>query len=499
MLRHATFLLLLLLSYDCSGQKQGNVWYFGIGSGLDFSNNIPVSINTGLTGSDIGADNQEGTSCISDSSGKILFYTGGETIWNRNHIAMPNGNSLFGRVSSTQSSLIVPLPGSDSIFYVFTSDEFQSYHTLGLEKGYRFSVVNMCLDNGLGDVILNTKNTSLLDSSTEKLAACEDASGNGYWIMGHKMFSTEFSAWHLTSGGITSTVVTSIGTLIGWDFVHSTWVYSPAQGQMKFNSIGTKLALAINSDPAVLDILDFNSNTGNVSNCRHIVLDSLLHKSIYGIEFSPDNSKLYVGVTGGSGGKRLYQFNLNAGSGNRDSIFASQKTLFQSNTNSFLFGMQLAPDNKIYLYCNSDHDLGRINFPNASGSAAGFDSISISISGNGGMTLPSFISGYKYHNTIPFCSSIVGLQELTNSSFISDPFPNPTKGYTTIDYSFPDGINNGEILLYNIVGKEVKRLRIDAAIKPFLLSTSDLPTGTYYYQLQTANNTSAGKKLVVIK
>ncbi|MDP1744912.1 MAG: hypothetical protein Q8L90_05005, partial [Bacteroidota bacterium] len=214
-----------------------------------------------MTGADTYPGNQEGTACISDSSGNLLFYTGGETIWNKNHSPMPNGSGLMGGTSSTQSSIIIPLPNSDSIFYVFTSDEFQSY-TSGPENGYRYTVVDMCLSNGTGDVLPSQKNILLLDSATEKLSACQDALGTGYWVMGHKMFSDEFHAWHLTAGGITNTVITNIGTLVGWDFLHSSWVYSPAQGQMKFNSSGTKLALAINSDPAVLDLLDFDASTG---------------------------------------------------------------------------------------------------------------------------------------------------------------------------------------------------------------------------------------------
>lgn len=181
--------MIIIIPLLCNSQKQGNVWYFGTQSGLDFSSGTPVILSGGQTGTD--AIVQEGTSCISDSSGNLLFYTGGKTIWNRNHVPMPNGIGIMGGTSSTQSSLIVPLPSSSDIFYVFTSDEFQSYSNPP-QKGYRYSIVDMCLDNGKGDVVPEKKNILLCDSSTEKLAACEDASGNGYWIVGHKMFSDEF-------------------------------------------------------------------------------------------------------------------------------------------------------------------------------------------------------------------------------------------------------------------------------------------------------------------
>ncbi|MFC7667853.1 hypothetical protein ACFQT0_10980 [Hymenobacter humi] len=50
----------------------------------------------------------------------LLFYTNGETVWNRKHQPMPNGRKLMGSGSSTQSALIVPDPGSGNVFYIFT-------------------------------------------------------------------------------------------------------------------------------------------------------------------------------------------------------------------------------------------------------------------------------------------------------------------------------------------------------------------------------------------
>src|SRR5262245_49618020 len=113
-------LIFILLPLICFSQKQGNIWYFGIQSVLDFSSGVPVAITGGQTGTDTVINQQEGTSCISDSAGELLFYTSGKTIWNRLHNRMPNGSGLMGGQSSTQSSLIVPLPGNDHLFYVFT-------------------------------------------------------------------------------------------------------------------------------------------------------------------------------------------------------------------------------------------------------------------------------------------------------------------------------------------------------------------------------------------
>ena len=446
-------LFVIIIPTFCFSQKQGNIWYFGIQSGIDFSSGVPVPLPGGMTGTDIGGDNQEGTACISDSSGNLLFYTGGcKTIWNRNHVPMPNGTGLMGGSSSTQTSMIIPLPGSDSLFFVFTSDEFQSY-SHPPQKGYRYSVVNMCLDNGNGDVILTEKNVLLLDSSTEKLAACKDANGNGYWILGHKMYSNQFNAWHLTSLGITNIVISRVGTIHGWDIINSVWNDGAAQGQMKFNPSGTKLALVLgNSEPAVLDLFDFDKITGSITNFCHFSIDSAAQARAYGVEFSPDGSKLYVGVAY-SFGKYLYQFDLLAGGGNCSSIFSSRTKIFQSSSNSVIFGMQLAPNNKIYLVGNNYYTLSCINAPNATGVAANFDSSAIAIPGIGGMSLPAFISGYQYCNQKNSCAAGNGLKNYYCSNRVLT-FPNPTSDKVIFSIN-ADSIQNVIIDIFDSKGQVI--------------------------------------------
>src|SRR5437879_4409017 len=79
------------------GEKEHNIWYFGFNAGMDFNSGSPVL----LTNS---AMNQwEGCSSICDTSGNLLFYTSGLSVWNRNHVMMANGNGLLGNPSSAQS------------------------------------------------------------------------------------------------------------------------------------------------------------------------------------------------------------------------------------------------------------------------------------------------------------------------------------------------------------------------------------------------------------
>src|SRR5688500_2612049 len=107
-------LFLIALTKILICQKEYSQWYFGNKAGIDFLASPPGPLTNGAM------NTMEGTACISDSLGNLLFYTNGESIWNKNHMIMANGTGLTGHVSTTQSALIVKKPGSQHLFYVFT-------------------------------------------------------------------------------------------------------------------------------------------------------------------------------------------------------------------------------------------------------------------------------------------------------------------------------------------------------------------------------------------
>ena len=93
----------------------------------------------------------------------------------------------------------------------------------------------------------------------------------------------------------------------------------------------------------------------------------------------------------------------------------------------------------------------------------------------------------------------IRLLAVQRQSGISNAYPNPNNGSTKIDYTLPPGVNEGEVVFYNLMGNEVKRFKVDRTFNTLLISTKDIAAGTYYYQLQTEGESSGGKKMVVIK
>ena len=488
----ACFLVLSLISLTASAQKQGNIWYFGDSAGVDFNSGSPVALTDGQTYlHPINNDHNEGTSVICDSSGSLLFYLNGEKVWNKNHQLMPNGNGLLGGLSSTHAAFALPKPGNSNVFYLFTTDAFYPNQ---LQNGFRYSVIDMCLDNGLGDIELGNKNILLLDTVAEKITVVNHANGIDYWIITHKYWSDAFYSFLLTANGVEDTVISSIGS-VHQNGLDSTDTFS-AIGQMKASPDGTKIALVFsNTNPAVAELFDFDNTTGVLSNPINLQTDTTSNSNIYGVSFSPDNSKLYISA----GGKaKIYQHDLFAGGGVPDSIINS-KTLIASLTDGTSHSLQLGPDGKIYAARFGKDFLAVINNPNAVGSACGFQDNAISLNVKFcSLGLPNFIDSYNYGNGLVDCST--GLNESSRESALFF-YPNPFYDRTTIEFVISI---TGQVTLdiYDLMGVKVASLYDNEAqegrVNKVNFESANLSGGIFFYVLR-ANEESHIGRMVLMK
>ena len=179
-------LFFFFICLTASSQGEANNWFFGYGAGLVFDN-----VNGTVTPS---ADAQnsistfEGCSSISGPNGELKFYTDGRDVWDANHTLMPNanyysGSGLLGDPSSTSSAVIIPKPGDIDKYYIFTVDEPHHQNAWaypesgpaqedgsptfdgtydpgdgvpeeddGFNNGLNYSLVDMALNTGMGDV-----------------------------------------------------------------------------------------------------------------------------------------------------------------------------------------------------------------------------------------------------------------------------------------------------------------------------------------------------------
>jgi len=366
------FLFLLSSISILRAQNEANVWHFGTFAGIDFNSGSPVAIGGSAM------DQDEGCASIADrTTGMLLFYTDGVTIWNQLHVPMANGTGLLGDTSSTQSAMIMPMPGDSTRYYVFTSDAgpYQPRRA-----GINYSIVDMTLAGGLGQVIV--KNQRVFAPAVEKLVGVRHCNGIDYWVISHEWGSNRFRAYLVTAKGVSTTpVISAVGTA-------HTGSSSNSIGYLKASPNGRRLAASLLGDD-VMDLFDFDNQTGVVSN--HIPISPITGS--YGLSFSPDNSKLYV-VSGNfpliPASDTLLQFDLSSGS---PAAIRASRVPIHATTNGFLGSMQIGPDGKIYV-ARYGPEIGIINSPNVAGISCNYVHNGLDLSpGLCTDGLPNFIDG----------------------------------------------------------------------------------------------------------
>jgi hypothetical protein len=105
----------------------------------------------------------------------------------------------------------------------------------------------------------------------------------------------------------------------------------------------------------------------------------------------------------------------------------------------------------------------------------------------------SLAGGYPIHTTP---ANTTGISTNKPISFLSSPVPNPSTGKTVIGYQLPPGEAIGNLMIYDINGKELRRYQVDNSFSTLELDNSDLPSGTYFYQM---SGSASGQKMVIIK
>jgi gliding motility-associated-like protein len=407
--RIAIISLVLVLAAQAHSQNQANNWFFGNFAGLDFSSGEPVPTNIGQiayfpssgTPTPLSSHN-EGTSSISDVNGSLLYYSNGLNLYNSNHQVTPNGSDLFGNVSSTQSSVFVPDPANPSnIFYLFTMGSLACCGQSNFDFGLRYSKIDNCLDNENGDIISGQKNIPLMNGLTEKMAVVRHANGVDYWLVTHKNWSNEFISMRITATGIVDTVSSFLGSVHQSPF--NPLLQGSNIGQMKISPNGEKLALGSGNGNNLLEVFDFNTTTGVVSNTITIFTHGSQLQT-YGVEFSPNSSILYTyTATGGQSGTFVYQYDLT--SNNQSAIVASQTTVYNVAVYNYR-GIQIGPDNKLYIP-GLNSTIHRINDPDVLGVGCNFQANAIQLLPGTlcSYTLPTFIAGFDYSNEVVDCPS----------------------------------------------------------------------------------------------
>lgn len=438
-------LTIILFSLNKSFSQQFNNWYFPAFAGVTFNTNPPTFLPNGQL-------NSNGCSAISDINGNLLFYTSGTDVWNRYHQKMSNGFGLLGGGGTSNSVFILPLANDDK-YYIFTGSG-----VFGLSNvGYNYSIVDMSLQNGLGDVSI--KNVFLNGPSSEKLLAAPHSNGCDVWLM-TKNYSNQFLSYKISCGGVNPNPVISYSGLSFSSNNNLTF------GQSKV-SPSSEYIVAACFYGSFVQLYKFNNTYGTLYSSLIIPTPNQFP---FGAEFSSDSKKLYVCCSSGiiPNKMELFQFDLSQ----YDSAMISSSMIKVGEKNNVQHGcLQLASNGKIYHVGSNDSGLNVINFPNLTGLSCNFqpNQVYLQAIATGGILpyVPSFL--FTNHNVqIPTytVASDCRTVTLTGKTYIKGnnltfkwKFGDgdstiqivPSSGdttYTTVTHFYPPGIDTFNVQVY---------------------------------------------------
>ncbi len=308
------FILIILLpclpNYSTAQQAKNDYnWIFGYGpmpagypeyngTLLDFSKNpleqlyfdIPVDLYA--------------SAVVSDSLGKLLFYSNGCKILTAGHKLMQNGDEInkggllyeqncAGRFAyaSYQGLLILPFPGHYQqyiMLHLHRPDYNNRYN-----KELLYTIVDMTQDSGRGAVTLKNQLAYHGDTLMDMLTAVRHANGRDWWVIVPKTNSLKYFVSLLDDQGLHPRQVQTLHRAVPMNSYPVQAVFSPN---------GRKYATM--DIFGHLQVFDFDRCAGRLSNPQRVAFtgDTI---SACGVAISPSSRYLYVSTT-----TKLYQFDL---------------------------------------------------------------------------------------------------------------------------------------------------------------------------------------------
>lgn len=282
-------------------QKEQNNWLFGFNAGLTWQPPLRTFNAIGIFGTPNATltnmpsiipyspiNTYEGCFSLSDANGDLLMFSDGITIWNKQMQPMPNadptkGTQLTGHPSSAQSGIILPYPLDPNKYIVVTVGYNDS-------NNLSYSVVDMELQGGLGDVVAEQRNiklTGAYGTLGETVTAVRHSNKRDFWIVAlGRGTSTYLNVWQVINTGVKT-------SLHGYLLTPGTTVPERANGCIKFSPDGKSFAF-VNYGEGRLNIGTFDNTTGKLLSIKQRSLPASTYGFPYGVEFTKSGKYLYV-------------------------------------------------------------------------------------------------------------------------------------------------------------------------------------------------------------
>ncbi len=375
--RDALFTFCLFASFVVQAQnKHETIWLFGSGHSVDFSSGSPVA---GGIPEPLGhtyyvnyspGNYVHATAC--DTQGQLLFFTqinsrqGSDNldytfrkpkVFDRKGNPLPHGNiqanMYTGGSGHSGQPIIVPYPRQNDKYLLFY------VHNDAL----LYSVVDMRLNGGMGDIDTGSKDIIISPYNTlvgYKMTTIQGCTS--IWLIARSRIANEYLSFEINEHGVNPIpVVSKCGTLSAKDYLLTDVYYF--MPEFKYIAPGGSLQ-ASNTHKMIaagtyrgVELYDFEPCSGQLKNAR--MLDTM---GVYGVCFSPDDSKLYTTqLYGWPRHGKVFQYDLNQAS--LEATWNSKALILENPlllwplgqiTSGFLGDLKLAVNGKIYITNNAD-------------------------------------------------------------------------------------------------------------------------------------------------
>lgn len=496
-----TVVLLILINNLAYNQGVNNLWLFGyynytippFGGGIiDFSSGTAI-VDTNQRKINFSDTNAS----ICDDSGNLLFSSNGIFIANATGDTMVNGAGINPSFFTSwytndpylliipQADIIIPVPGSDSLYYLFhsTVDTVVTTQQILATSFLYYSIIDMSLDSGRGAVI--SKNNIAINDTLNigKVTAVKHANGRDWWVVCHKMFSNQFFRLLVTPDGVFGPFAQSVGMFRRSD-----------GGQVCFSPDGSRFAYYFSRNGGEgAQIFNFDRCSGMFSQPYLLDVTDTAEWAC-GVSFSPNSNLVYV-----STGFKVWQFDCSAPNINSTKYLVAEWDSFYSPPGvpfaTTFYTSQLAPDGKIYICStNTSLFLHVIHNPDNAGPTCNMVQHGLQLpvyNGIGGVpNHPNYFLGALPGSA---CDSITGIDDPVPLLSV-ELFPNPVSDHLNVSYLLPQN-EEGELVIVDAKGSTVASHRLSRFSTIKKVDTQSLPDGLYNC-LITSKHYRASRKFV---
>ncbi len=363
--------------------SQADHWFFGSSIGIQFKGgNTPQLIS----GNNLSTERS--SAVYTDRNGVLKLYSNGQSVWNQNGNIIAGAERLINSFDPEYPGLIIPIPESETDFYVLSVDDtFGSPDPNNVTFPIFITRISLAGNNGEGEV--TEKSFPLMTDTSFGMTTVKHCNNIDYWLVIHRGVGNGFLVYLIDKDGIHRESMTEYE--IGTPFKGSSL---GLQQSILSSSDGSLLALTkpLNPEGGFFETFNFDNATGEIKS-RITTVKNL--GNIAGAALSPNGKFIYLS-------RQVAQESIDANSYRNvyqleqyrtsvapqyQEILTRQKFTGRKGdnpTDNFLvdpgtFGnLKLAPNNKIYMAHIDDAFLSVIEKPNEPGSAAslnyyGFD------------------------------------------------------------------------------------------------------------------------------